>query len=168
MQKSQLPKRRLQCACADVFTRPTLFWFHANGRNIYALLFAGHRTIEMLGLVAPKCGRFQTIRNKYQHCCGTMQTNVTCWAKQCCVRLHMPLVVRVYNYRLQLVPFMLFINAITTVFNFTRLLGVFHQEKIVFRLPSIIPYMARRQNVSCRSCNFVFLKYRSSSATHIA
>ena len=34
----------------------------------------------------------------------------------------------------------------TTVFNFTRPLGVFHQEKIVFWLPSIIPYMARRQN----------------------
>ena len=35
--------------------------------------------------------------------------------------------------------------------NFTRPLGVFHQEKIVFRLPSIIPYMACRQNFSCRS-----------------
>ena len=43
-----------------------------------------------------------------------------------------------------------------------RPLGVFHQEKIVFRLPSITPYMVRRQNFSCRSC-FVFLKYRSSS-----
>ena len=31
-------------------------------------------------------------------------------------------------------------------------LGGFHQEKIVFWLPSIIPYMARRQNFSCRSC----------------
>ena len=41
---------------------------------------------------------------------------------------------------------------VTTVFNFTRPLGVFHQKKIVFRLPSIIPYMARRQNFSCRSC----------------
>ena len=33
---------------------PTLLRFHANGRNIVALLFAGHRTIEMLGLVVPK------------------------------------------------------------------------------------------------------------------
>ena len=41
---------------------------------------------------------------------------------------------------------------ITIVFNFTQPLGVFHQEEIVFRLPSIIPYMVRRQNVSCRSC----------------
>ena len=32
---------------ADVFTRPTLLWFHA-------LRFAGHRTMEMLGLVAKK------------------------------------------------------------------------------------------------------------------
>ena len=44
----------LQGACADVFTRPTLLGFHANGRNIVALRFAGHRTIEMLGLVGPK------------------------------------------------------------------------------------------------------------------
>ena len=31
-------------------------WFHANGRNIVALRFAGYRTIEMLGLVGPKVG----------------------------------------------------------------------------------------------------------------
>ena len=30
--------------------------------------------------------------------------------------------------------------------------GCFHQEKIVFWLPSIIPYMARRENFPCRSC----------------
>ena len=39
---------------ADVFTRPTLLGFHANGCNIVALPFTGHRTIEMLGLVGPK------------------------------------------------------------------------------------------------------------------
>ena len=44
----------------------------------------------------------------------------------------------------------------TTVFNFTRSLGIFHQEKIVFRLLSIIPYIARRQNFSCQSCNCVY------------
>ena len=64
------------------------------------------------------------------------------------------------------------ILCITTVFNFTRPLGVFHQDKIVFRLPSIIPYMVRRQNFSCRFCklakDFAFLKYRSSSTTDIA
>ena len=47
-------KNILQGACADVLTRPTLLGFHANGRNIVALRFAGHRTIEMLGLVGPK------------------------------------------------------------------------------------------------------------------
>ena len=46
-------KKILQGACSDVFTRPTLLGFHANGRNIVALRFAGHRTIEMLGLVGP-------------------------------------------------------------------------------------------------------------------
>ena len=51
-------------------------------------------------------------------------------------------------------------TALTSIFNFTRPLGVFHQEKTVFRLPSIIPYMARRQ----KSCFCVF-KYRSSSTT---
>ena len=44
----------LQGAYADVFTRPTLLGFHANGHNIVALRFAGHRTIEMLGLFYPK------------------------------------------------------------------------------------------------------------------
>ena len=47
-------KKILQGACTDVFTRPTLLGFHANGRNIVALRFASHRTIEMLGLVWPK------------------------------------------------------------------------------------------------------------------
>ena len=49
--------------------------------------FAGHRTIEMLGLVAPKFNRSQTIRNKCQHCCGSTQTDKMCWAQQCCVLL---------------------------------------------------------------------------------
>ena len=44
----------LQGACADVSARLTLLAFHANGRNIVALRFAGHRTTEMLGLVEPK------------------------------------------------------------------------------------------------------------------
>ena len=26
-----------------------------------------------------------TIANKCQHCCGSMQMDVTCWAQQCCV-----------------------------------------------------------------------------------
>ena len=46
-----------------------------------------------------KFDRFQTVRNKCQHCCGSMQTDATshnivgsnnvgcCW-QQCCVRLH--------------------------------------------------------------------------------
>ena len=46
--------------------RPTLLWLHANGCNIVALHFASHRTIEMLGLVAPKFDWFQTICNKCQ------------------------------------------------------------------------------------------------------
>ena len=41
----------------------------------------------MVGLVAPKFDRFQTIRNKCQHCCGSMQTDATCWEQQCCVLL---------------------------------------------------------------------------------
>ena len=32
-------------------------WFHVNGRNVIALRFAGHRKIEMSGLVAPKFDR---------------------------------------------------------------------------------------------------------------
>ena len=51
----------LQGACADVFTRPTLLWSHANERNIVSLRFAGYRTKEMLGLVAQKFDWFQTI-----------------------------------------------------------------------------------------------------------
>ena len=65
----------------------------------------------------------------------------------------------------------IFLWKLTTVFNFARPLGVFHQEKIVFWLPSIIPYMARRQNFPCRSCklanDFVSLTYRLSSTTDI-
>ena len=76
-------------------------WFHANGRNIVALRFACHRTIEMLGLVAPKFDRFQTIRNK----CQQMPTLLWYHAKgrnmigpkmlrvvgqQCCIRFHGP------------------------------------------------------------------------------
>ena len=52
-------KKRLRCTCTDVFTRPTLLWFHANGRNVVAQRFAGHRTIVMLRLVAPKLTGFK-------------------------------------------------------------------------------------------------------------
>ena len=54
-----------------VFTRPRLLWFHANRCNIVALHFASHR-IELLGLVASKFDRFQTICNKCQHCYSSM------------------------------------------------------------------------------------------------
>ena len=75
-------EKMLQGACADVFTRPTFLGFHANGRNIVALRFAGHRTIEMLGL---NCWNksltgfklYAISANKCQHCCGSMQTDAT-------------------------------------------------------------------------------------------
>ena len=51
-------KKKYYKARAQTLSRgqhwPTLLRFHANGRNILALRFAGHRTIEMLGLVGPK------------------------------------------------------------------------------------------------------------------
>ena len=34
-----------------------------------------------------KFDRFQTIRNKCQHCCGSMEADATSWAQQCCVML---------------------------------------------------------------------------------
>ena len=87
-----LKKKILQDACADIFTRPTLLGFHAKGRNIVVLRFTGHRTIEMLKLVAPKVWpvlnctqQVPTLlwfhangRNKSQHC----------WAQQCCFHLY--------------------------------------------------------------------------------
>ena len=96
-------------ARAQTFSRdqywPTLnLWFHANGRNIVALCFAGHRTIEMLGLVGPKVWPVSNCtqqvptllwfhangRNKSQHCWAQQ-----CWVlvagQQCWVRLHGPL-----------------------------------------------------------------------------
>ena len=55
----------------------------------------------MLGLITPNVSpvKFQTIRNKWKQCCGTMHADATCWAQQCrvllannvrCVRLHGP------------------------------------------------------------------------------
>ena len=38
-------------------------------------------------LLRQKFDWFQTICNKCQHCCGSMQTDATCWAQQCCVLL---------------------------------------------------------------------------------
>ena len=84
-------------ARAQTFSRgqhwPTLLRFHVNGRNIVALRFAGHRTIEMLGsvtgfklyatsaiIVAVPCKRTQ-------HCCAALRRsqnnrNVgTCWVE---------------------------------------------------------------------------------------
>ena len=60
------------------------------------------------------------------------------------------------------------VRVFTTVFNFTLPLGIFHQEKTVFRLPSIIPYMVRQKTSLVGLKDFVFLKYRSSSTTDIA
>ena len=63
---------------------PTLLWFHANGRNMLG------PTMLRPFAWAQKFDRFQTIRSKCQHCCGSTQTDATCWPQQCCVRLHGP------------------------------------------------------------------------------
>ena len=99
-------KKVLQGACADVFTRPTLLWFNANGRSIVALCFAGHRTIEMLGPVGPKVWpvsnctqQVPTSANIVLVPCKRTQQVITLLGptvlgvvgQQCCVRLHEPL-----------------------------------------------------------------------------
>ena len=40
-----------------------------------------------VGTCCAKFDRLQTIRNKCQHGCGSMQTDATCWAQRCCVLL---------------------------------------------------------------------------------
>ena len=87
-------KKILQGACADVFTRPTLLGYHANGR------FAGHRTKEMLALAGPNVDRFQTVRNKSNIVVVNERTQqvttllgptmLSVVGQQCCVRLHGP------------------------------------------------------------------------------
>ena len=47
---------------------------HANGCNIVALHLAGHRTIEKLGLVAPKFDRFQTGHMTWHNKCRQVPT----------------------------------------------------------------------------------------------
>ena len=51
---------------------------------------------------ANKCQQVPTSANKCQHCCGPMHTDATCWAQQCCVRLHGPLAF--YGYYRKPVP----------------------------------------------------------------
>ena len=74
------------------FMRPALLWLHAKGCNIVVLWFTSHRTIEMLGPVALKLDRFQTVRDNIVVVpCKWMQhvgpNNVVCFGQQCCVRL---------------------------------------------------------------------------------
>ena len=78
-----------------------LFFFaglkaHANGRNK-----SQHRCVlTLLGVFGEQCcvrlygpksltdfKLYATSVNKCQHCCGSMQTDATCWAQQCCVLL---------------------------------------------------------------------------------
>ena len=74
------------CACADVFTRPTLLSSYKHGRNIVcAMLRRSQNNINVW--TCQKFDWFQTMRNKCQHCCGFMQTDATCSAQQCCVLL---------------------------------------------------------------------------------
>ena len=83
----------LQCACADVFTTATLLWLHANGRNIAAQRFAGHRTTE--------CAKVWPVSNYTQqvptmlwfhanerNMLGPIMLHVV--GQQCCVRLNGP------------------------------------------------------------------------------
>ena len=65
-----MKKKILQGACADVFTRPTLLGFHANGRN-----FATSASI----VVVP-C--------KVTTLLGPTMLGVAIVGQQCCVRLH--------------------------------------------------------------------------------
>ena len=95
-------KKLLQGACAEIFTRPTLLRLHANGRNLVALRFADHRTIEIMVIVRPKVWpvsnctqqvptllRFHANgRNKSQHCWGSTMLGVV--RQQCWVHLHGP------------------------------------------------------------------------------
>ena len=69
----------LQGSCADVFTRPTLLWLHANGRN------ASPVTEQKKCWNLFKFDWFQTLPHECQ--CGSMQTDAICWAQQCCVLL---------------------------------------------------------------------------------
>ena len=94
-------QKRLRCACGNVYTRPTLLWFHANGRNIVALRFAGHRTIEMLGLDAPKVWPVSNYTQQvparlWFHTNGRNilgPTMLRVVGQQCCFRLHGPFII---------------------------------------------------------------------------
>ena len=71
----------------------TLLWFHANGCNIVAVHFAGHRTIELetLGLVGPKVWPVSNCMQQvptllWFHANGCNKSQ-HCWAQQCWVLL---------------------------------------------------------------------------------
>ena len=62
---------------------------HANGRNKQLLRVVGQKCC--IRLYGPKSltgfKLYATSANKCQHCYGSMQTDATCWAQQCCVLL---------------------------------------------------------------------------------
>ena len=65
---------------------------HCCGSGSTLLRFASPVTEQWKywDLLRQKFDRFQTIRNKCQQCCGSMQTDATCWVdwiQQCCVLL---------------------------------------------------------------------------------
>ena len=101
LQQSRNERKRATIVCflkkyykarAQTFlTRSTLLGFHANGRNIVALRFVGHITIEILGLVAPKVWPVSNLTQQvptllWFHANGRIKSQ-HCSAQQCCVLL---------------------------------------------------------------------------------
>ena len=88
------------CICVDTWhvvrvRRAQHCWMCcANERNIVGPRFDDHETIEMLALVSSEVWpvsnfmqQLPTSRNNTQH---GVQALATCWAQQCCERLHRP------------------------------------------------------------------------------
>ena len=67
---------------------------HANGRSksqlccVFLEIFGQQCCVRLIG---PKSlahfKLYARSANKCQHCCGSMKTDATCWAQQCCVLL---------------------------------------------------------------------------------
>ena len=91
LQQSRKKNTRYDCFFKKNITRRVRRRFHeaniANGPNIVALRFAGHRTIEMLGLVRPEIWPVSNCTQQvptllWFHANGRKESQY-CWAQQC-------------------------------------------------------------------------------------
>ena len=118
-----MPDVRVVLDCKLIATESDKIKAHANGCNksrhccVLLGVFGQQCYVRLHGPI--KVYRFQIIRNKCQHCCGSMQTVANCsWAQQCCPACCWPTMLRPFAWAFKALLFYPVLEHFLRAFNF--------------------------------------------------